>query len=1329
MAIQSTELKSRYGTMWLFSTSKTSAKGALQSFASIADAAAFLQKDFPDSATSGGAITQVYQWITGAGANLRVRSSKDSVYQTLAEAIKGGKLFVFALPETKPDIASASAAPAPRKETKAPNPGGASNKAASTDAQGAVNSQSGSNASGTDMPNNANVAFCGDPVSMCTGEEVLELQDFELPGPLPLAFKRTYRSSQSHENIGLGFGWRSNFHLQIVSTENEQGEVHLVLHDDEGRRLPFTPVAAGQTSYQLSEGLSLRHEENGSQVLLRPDNTHWVFLPVPVESGKAARWALHQVFDSLGNYLQLYYDRFNRLSRIDYTRKRGIELYYNAAGQLSHIEAVEQTNEGLKPLGVVLARYHYDEQHDLISATEQAGQTEHYAYKGHLLAVRQRASGFKHYFSWQGEGPSARCSRNWGDDGYYDYSFEYDDSQRLTTSTDSRGQRWQYFHNDRNQLIKKVAPDGATWLYSWNSLGKKSAETAPDGGITRYYFNEQGQLITVEQPDGAISHFQYNELGQRCGYTDAEGRSWLRDYTAGGLLKAETRPDGSISRYQYNQDGQLVQLQHADGRLEQYLWNDEGQLLARKRADALTRYSYDKLGRLNGMVDAAALVSEYQRNDAGKIISVRQYPEQQPELAITEQFSYDAAGRLISKRNAATEQTQWLYEGLSQPAQQVLPDGSNLQYEYDKERNLTAIMRSDGARYQLDYDGQERPVKLQGFDGRVQQYQYDISGNVSALQDGSKRQLRVKRDSRGRIIEQTALYGQQLSSNHFHYDKLGRPLRASNAQRKLRFAYHANGQLSEHWQDDWRTVHQYNNTGLRQSTLLPDGAVLDYRYNEHGQLAQLALNQQPLLWRSFDAAGREIAREYSSGLQLKQKFDAFNRLTFQQWHSANNGANTSEAAQRQYSYSALHQLIKVTDNQQGDTEYQYNNLDQLVSKTHSNDASQNEQHQWDSFGNPCGKGIEVKQDRLLRCHDKQYQYDDSGNQLTSTGPGNRQQREFNGFNQLTALSTDNPENGNAVTRYEYDAFGRRSAKITAAGRTDYLWEGNTLIGEYCQGEFSWYIFEPNSNKPLALVKQGLVYFYQLDQIGTPLSLTDSENNIVWQAHYSVFGKAMVTVSKIDNPIRFQGQYFDSESGLHYNHFRYYDPETGRFISQDPIGLLGGINHYQYAPNHINWIDPLGLSCKENAVNVFSTQDQAANAALKLANPLSITDNLEYGGLIYRDESGNYGFSGPVKGSDQGVNPHDAAIPDGATLVGDYHTHGDYSLVDRVSGAAIRTGDPLRDEFNSDNFSAGDYSGIRADARGISGYRGYLGTPGGLFKVFNPEDGTVSVLKE
>ncbi|MCS6123647.1 RHS repeat-associated core domain-containing protein [Shewanella baltica] len=193
-----------------------------------------------------------------------------------------------------------------------------------------------------------------------------------------------------------------------------------------------------------------------------------------------------------------------------------------------------------------------------------------------------------------------------------------------------------------------------------------------------------------------------------------------------------------------------------------------------------------------------------------------------------------------------------------------------------------------------------------------------------------------------------------------------------------------------------------------------------------------------------------------------------------------------------------------------------------------------------------------------------------------------QQREFNGFNQLISL-----HNGQNLTRYEYDALGRRSAKITAAGRIDYLWDGNQLIGEHCQDRFTWYLYEPAGNssqsyRPFALIVQGEVYYYQLDQLGTPFALLDQHNHLVWQASYSALGQATVSVNVIANPLRFQGQYYDEESGLHYNHFRYYDPQTGRFISQDPIGLLGGLNHYQYAPNHINWIDPLGLCAKEDA---------------------------------------------------------------------------------------------------------------------------------------------------
>jgi uncharacterized Zn-binding protein involved in type VI secretion len=142
---------------------------------------------------------------------------------------------------------------------------------------------------------------------------------------------------------------------------------------------------------------------------------------------------------------------------------------------------------------------------------------------------------------------------------------------------------------------------------------------------------------------------------------------------------------------------------------------------------------------------------------------------------------------------------------------------------------------------------------------------------------------------------------------------------------------------------------------------------------------------------------------------------------------------------------------------------------------------------------------------------------------------------------------------------------------------------------------------------------------------------------------------------------------------------------------------------------------------------FATQDEAARAALERANPDSIRDNREYAGLIYRGADGQYYYTGPVQGTDQGANPSDAPAPAGSTVVGDYHTHGDYSTADPVTGDAVRTSDPARDDFNSDNFSGVDRAGIASDGAGTPGYAGYLGTPSGTFRRYDPATGSDTVL--
>ncbi|MCD9006185.1 DUF4329 domain-containing protein [Luteimonas sp. XNQY3] len=142
---------------------------------------------------------------------------------------------------------------------------------------------------------------------------------------------------------------------------------------------------------------------------------------------------------------------------------------------------------------------------------------------------------------------------------------------------------------------------------------------------------------------------------------------------------------------------------------------------------------------------------------------------------------------------------------------------------------------------------------------------------------------------------------------------------------------------------------------------------------------------------------------------------------------------------------------------------------------------------------------------------------------------------------------------------------------------------------------------------------------------------------------------------------------------------------------------------------------------------FATADAAAVAALDRANPVSISENREYGGLIYKDEAGQYWATAPAPGTGTSFDPYAIEIPTGAIKVGDYHTHGDYSLAG-PDGNPQRTGDPARDDYNSDAFSASDLRGIAADARGVDEYTGYLGTPSGTYLRFDPASNDVSALE-
>lgn len=1214
-------------------------------------------------------------------------------------------------------------------------------------------------------------ATCGDPVSMVTGEEILPLQDFELNGLLPLIWRRLYRSSKIKTNVGLGYGWRHNFSLQLIERyqpppkvgPKQPGKRWFELIDEEGNSHNFNLVKRGQTSYQSSSGLALLHDSDGRQVLIRPDESHWVF------TDHNGQWLLSGISNELGNELTLSYDKKQRLSHIACTANRGALLHYNSGNNIVRISAYIIDKKGqYHTLPQLLASYQYNDHQSLIAAIDSQGATEQYKYfAGSLLKQRIRASGFSHYFDWIGEAEYAKCCRQWGDEGAYDYHFVYEGNK--STSTDSLGNVEHYFHNDKELLTCFIDANGNKTEHQYDNQGRKVSTLDAIGERTRYVYNQAGQLAKKIEVDGSHTTYVYNAYGKRIATIDSLGRQFKRQFNGSGKLLSEITPDGRVTVYEYNDAGHLCEKRTADGISTFFQWNENGELLAEKTGEALLRYSYDSLGRLNATCDALGLVTEYQRNARGQVVEQRRYhpQDEQANNVITTHYQYDDAGRLICIVNADGDSTHYSYGGLSQPTKKTFADGSWLNYQYDKERNLIGIERSDECTYQIEYSPTEKPTTLIGFDGRKQTYQYDALDNLIAVNDGEQRFITLKRDKRGRIVDQHSVkssgdnQGSFNSHNFYQYDAIGRITLAHNNQRIVQQQYHLNGQVKQSKQGEWTFDYAFNSQGKRSTLTLPDGSEIGYHYNALGQLNALNLvqkvddehpdtkgtttNQQDTMLVQFEynQAGLIKQQTLGNGLTLTQNFDTQSRLTEQVW-----SGEQSQLLQRHYQYDKQNQLIqcreqitisaaKNTSAKQTQRSFSYNPLSQLVSAECVNQidkqTAQITRFEWDAFGNPkvdtsqpkATRTTRVENDRLLSFAGADYSYDNAGNQITAVATGLIQQRCFDGLNQLRQLN----HNGK-LSHYEYDALGRRSAKITETSKTDFIWDGNQLIGEHSNGQYTWYLYLPESFLPVALIKNNEIYYYHLDQLGTPICLTDKNGKPVWCNQTNVFGaedkETENTENIISNPIRFQGQYFDEESGLHYNRFRYYCPQQGRFIHQDPIGLAGGINPYQYAPNPVNWVDPFGLSCKE----VFKTSDEAAMYIMEATNPISKINNLEYGGLIFKDALGCYGYTGAIVGNEDGVNPFDgtASIPKGTTEVGYWHTHGEYSIFDENDNI-IKTGDSKRDDFDSDKFSEQDLT--VADRRGeeVEEYKGYVATPGNLYQGYNAKTKTQYKLKE
>ncbi|AMS14910.1 type IV secretion protein Rhs [Pseudomonas chlororaphis] len=1014
----------------------------------------------------------------------------------------------------------------------------------------------------------------GDPISMVTGEELLTLTDGELDGLLPLEWTRLYRTSAVEVDNRLGFGWSHSLshRLQI----NDEG---VLWTDNENRQTQF-PLPTEQRpaiTNSLAEAAIFLGDAPGELIL--------------TQAGQGARFyhfragRLTTISDAYNNQLHVSYDLVDRIQRIDNGAGRSLFLRYDDR----HIAAVDyqqrrpdynEQGERQEPWLTVqtLVSYQYNEHNQLISATNAVGEVERYRYdEQHVIQERQLAGGASFRWEWEHEGKAARCIRQWSNLSQIDARYVWDDEGTVTV-INADGSEQVYVHDENARLVSQTTPDGAETQKAYDEKGRLIAEKDPLGAITAYEYSEAGRLIAVIPPEDESTYYNYFDghlIEVRRG-----NAQWKYERNDQGDITQQTDPDGNETHYRYDRQGRLLEITHPDGSRHQLGWNGLGQLLEERLPDGGQRkYRYDALGRQITRQDESGAITHYQWDAANRLAQITL-----PGGA-TRAFSYNAYGKVTAERDELGRITRYEYaDNLHLVSRRINPDGSQLRYRYDNARLLlTDIENERGEQYHLDYYPNGLIQQETGFDGRSTAYAYDLNGNLLKKtefgDDGSELVTEYQRDAAGRLLVKTLADGEKI---HYSYDALGRLVNVDDGHWPLAYEYDLQDRLiTEH--QGWGTLrYEYDKLGQLSHCRLPDGSKLDYRHAPGGQLSSIDLNGSRLTSHQFNA-GREQQRQ--QGLLLSQyQYDEQGRLQAHSVSQQQHGQHQN-LYRRAYAYDANGNLAGIDDSRKGNLRYHYDPLDRLINVR----GATPESFAHDPAGNLLGQGDQpaanlanVKGNRLLMQGDRHYDYDAFGNlSRERRGAGQKLVTEYQYDCQHRLIGVSLP--GGSTATYKYDAFGRRIAKTVDGRTTEFLWQGEQLIAESAENRYRTYIYEPDSFRPLAMLDgegpaHATPFYYQLDHLGTPQELTAYSGEIMWSAKYRAYGNlATLDVSEIDNPLRFQGQYFDTETGLHYNRHRYYNPSSGRFLTPDPIKLAGGLNNYQYVPNPTGWVDPLGLS--------------------------------------------------------------------------------------------------------------------------------------------------------
>jgi RHS repeat-associated protein len=797
-----------------------------------------------------------------------------------------------------------------------------------------------------------------------------------------------------------------------------------------------------------------------------------------------------------------------------------------------------------------------------------------------------------------------------------------------------------YAANECGRVISETDPLGNTTLSQWDRHGRLTLRTDPLGATTKYEYDDLGNLQAVHYPDGSSSTIEHDQWSQPATVTGPDGALWRYAYDPRGNRISENDPAGGVTRYEHDERGGLTAVIDPLGTVTQVECDEAGlPAVVTDPAGGVTRLERDAFGRVVAVTDPVGGVTRLGWTIEGKLAW------RTSASGGTELWAYDGEGNLLSYTDADGRVTRTEYSHLDLPLAQTEPEGARLEFRYDAEARLSAILNGDGLTWQYEYDAAGRLIAETDFNGRTLGYERDAAGRLVARTNGAGQTVRYLRDVTGNITEQRADTGSGETVTSFAYDAAGRLLWAANADATLEYAYDPLGRVLTETCNGRPLISSYDSAGQRLGRRTPAGVDSAWAFDLVGRPESLRTGGQTLAF-DHDTGGREIRRRIGEEAVLSQSWDAEYRLTEQSVYRTAGLAEPGSALQhRTYTYSQASDVLAIADRLTGDRRFDVDPAGRITGVQHGQAWA--EHYRYDAGGNITGASVPAAGEDAVGARDYSgtlirraghisYTHDGQGRITTRRAKG------LSGKTRAWAYAWDADDRLTRVTTpdghhwvYRYDPIGRRVAKEHYAGdgttlleTTAFTWDGPVLAEQasWHPGESArttTWDYKPGSFTPLTQTERLPEWnafqndidqrFYAIitDLIGTPSELIGADGDLAGHQQHTLWGMTIWAAGGVSTQLRFPGQYADSETGLHYNNHRYYDPTVSQYISPDPLGLAPASNPYAYVPNPCTGIDPFGLMGSECIWNsITPTQDVYPGTAIPRSFELTTKDGVQ-----------------------------------------------------------------------------------------------------------------------